>query len=107
MLHYYQKEYAKATKQLEFALCGFVGEIEGCIETINRASSSITDRIKALDEMQNALDAVQSIRYLIEHSRDRIAIEREKLRKSEEDTANEIRNESVAQLLNDSEEAEA
>ncbi len=106
MLKFYEKEVAKSTKQIEFALCGFVGEVEGIVEALE-SNAPLDRKLDALDRMQDALDAIDSLRHTLKYDRERFAEElaKEKAKDLTEkaEIADAVREESIGGLLSDGE----
>lgn len=107
MMDYYKKVAEKAHKQLDFAVCGFVAEMEDCLGTLVRGTSTYKDVADALDRIKLSVEAMLDIREDCDRLDDHYAEERAKKRAEEEAKAeriaNEARRESVDSLLVDTE----
>ena len=111
MLDYYKNAAEKAHKKLDFAVCGFVAEMEGCLGKLISGKSTYKDVADAIDRIKVSVEALNDIREDCDQFDEYYAAELAKKRADEEATAaqiaNEARRESVDSLLGDTEKEDA
>lgn len=101
MKKYYENEVRKTQKQIEFAVCGFVGALEECQADLERVDHGDSHR-KALLDLKESLDAIldlyANLDYNVKRFGEELKSEADKQVDSEAAVFDFIREESVESL---------